>query len=184
MFCFNKKLTLLLLSLVLVDSFNVVFLAKRARGGLKRSLDGGEEKVNPKAANRGKGQEITGVTLPAEGKVRGWEFGEGARMACANIDGKYYALEGQCPRCAFDLWKGNVINNDPGFDDLPRLACPTCATTFSLRTGKSGPPLKRTGIQAFVGKLAKTATASDSSKNAKAFQITRDDDGRVFCRET
>ena len=119
--------------------------------------------------------------------MKGWEFGDKFRMVCANVGGKLYALEGQCPRCAFDLWKGDLITDaDPGWDDfdLPRVACPTCATTYGLANGKKGPPLKRTGLAGFVGNLAKTATVDSSSVDAKAFLITRDeDDGRVYCRE-
>lgn len=74
--------------------------------------------------------------------------------------------------------------DDPGFEDLPRIACPTCATTYGLRSGQPGPRIKRKGLQAFVGNLAKTATETDAGKNAKVFAITRDEDtARVFCRE-
>merc|ERR1712232_1042571 len=158
-----------------VDSFTLVMMG--ARRGKKRNLkqllseDGTQ---SAKSINRGRGQEITGVSLPAAGAVKGWEFGNDVRMACANVDGQFYALQGECPRCGFDLWKGDVIADDPGFKDLPRLACPTCATTFSLVSGKPGPPLKRKGLAGFVGNLAKSATATESEKTAKAFQITRD----------
>ena len=135
------------------------------------------------ALNNGRGQEITGVTLPADGTIKGWEFGNNVRMACANVNGKLYALQGNCPRCAFDLWKGELIVDDPAWEDLPRVACPTCATTFSLRSGARGPPIKRTGLAAFVGRLAKTATLNDESKDAKAFIITKDEDGKVYCKE-
>jgi nitrite reductase/ring-hydroxylating ferredoxin subunit len=103
-------------------------------------------------------------------------------VACCNVNGRYYAVQGQCPRCAFDLWKGDLIADDPAFEDLPRVACPTCATTYSMRTGKYGPPLKRTGLQAFVSGLTKSATVNDAMKDAKAFLITVDEDGRVYCR--
>ena len=46
-----------------------------------------------KSLNRGRGQEITGVTLPAEGRLKGWEFGQGVRMACANVNGQFFALQ-------------------------------------------------------------------------------------------
>jgi len=104
-------------------------------------------------------------------------------MVCANVNDRLYALEGPCPRCSFDLWKGDLIIDDPGFDDLPRIACPTCATTYAMTTGKKGPALKRTGLAGFVGSLAKTATVDASSNDAKAYIITRDEDGRVYCRE-
>jgi len=177
------------------DAFSLVMMgARRGRkkgSSLKRTLEGGDsapatssqQRQQQRSLNRGKGQEITGVSLPAGGKVKGWEFGEGVRMACANVGGRYYALEGQCPRCGFDLWKGDLLVDDPGFDDLPRLACPTCGTTYAMSTGKRGPPVKRTGLQGFVGNLAKSATLGDASKDAKSFMITRDEDGRVYCRE-
>ena len=73
--------------------------------------------------------------------------------------------------------------DDPGFAQ-DCLACPTCATTYALSSGKAGPPLKRKGLAAFVGNLAKTATAQEAERNAKAFAITRDDEtGQVFLRE-
>ena len=117
------------------------------------------------------------------GKIKGWEFGEKVTLACANVGGRFYALQGDCPRCAFDLWKGDLIVDDPAFEDLPRVACPTCSTTFSLETGKYGPALKRTGLAGLVGNLAKSATAGEAAKDAKAFLISIDEDGRVFCRE-
>jgi nitrite reductase/ring-hydroxylating ferredoxin subunit len=165
--------------------------SRRGKGGLKKSLDPtstGDKRISTKkspmnALNGGKGQEITGVTLPADGTIKGWEFGEGFRMACANVNGKFYALQGDCPRCAFDLWKGDLIADDPAWEDCPRVACPTCATTFSFRTGKKGPALKRTGLAGIVGGLAKTATQLDEYKDAKAFIITRDEDGRVYAKE-
>ncbi len=140
------------------------------------------EKSKIASLNQGRGQEITGVTLPAEGNVKGWEFGKGQSITCANVEGNFYAIQGDCPRCAFDLYKGDLIN-DEAFGDLPRIACPTCATTFSLKSGAHGPALKRTGLAGFVGGLAKTATVNDAMKDAKAFVITRDEDGRVFMKE-
>lgn len=134
--------------------------------------------------NVGLGQEITGVTLPADGTIKGWEFGQGVRLVCANVDDTFYALQGQCPRCGFDLYKGDLIAEDnAGWEDLPRVACPTCATTYSLQTGVHGPPIKRSGISNWVSGLAKTATQGDEYKDAKAFAITRDQDGRVYLRE-
>jgi nitrite reductase/ring-hydroxylating ferredoxin subunit len=172
-----------------VESFQLVMMGRRAagkgKGNLKKSLSG--ESVSKKkgnsvnSLNQGRGQEITGVTLPVDGAIKGWEFGEGQQMACANVDGTFYAIQGDCPRCAFDLWKGDLIANDPAWEELPRVACPTCSTTYSFVSGKYGPPIKRTGLAAFVGKLASTATATEKLKNAEAFQITQDEEGRVYC---
>ncbi|CAJ1910140.1 unnamed protein product [Cylindrotheca closterium] len=186
-----KFLTLALLALQLmasqVEGFQLVMMGRKAgKGNLKQQLSG--EGVSKKkgnsinAVNQGRGQEITGVTLPAEGGLKGWEFGEGKQMACANVDGNFYAVQGDCPRCGFDLWRGEVIANDPGWEELPRVACPTCATTYSLSSGKRGPPIKRTGLAGFVGKLAKTATATEQTRDAEAFQISLDEEGRVYCR--
>jgi len=174
------------------SAFSLIMMgSRRGKGGLKKSLDpasSGDKMTSAKKSpmnvlNGGRGQEITGVTLPAEGTIKGWEFGEGVRMACANVNGKFYALQGDCPRCAFDLWKGDLIADDPVWEDCPRVACPTCATTFSFRTGKKGPALKRRGLAGIVGGLAKTATQLDEYKDAKAFIITREDDGRVYAKE-
>jgi nitrite reductase/ring-hydroxylating ferredoxin subunit len=166
--------------------------SRRGKGALKKSLDpksSGDKFTSPKssnpmnALNNGLGQEITGVTLPAEGTIKGWEFGNQVRMACANVDGKLYALQGDCPRCAFDLFQGDLLTDDEVWEEVPRVACPTCATTFSFRNGKKGPPLKRAGLSGWVSGLAKTATQMDEYKDAKAFIITRDEDGRVYAKE-
>lgn len=120
--------------------------------------------------------------------MKGWAFGDGKNMVCCNIDNKLFAIQGNCPRCSFDLWKGNFLADSDVWDDAPCVACPTCSTTYSFRTGKVGPPMKRTGLAGFVGNLAKSATINESMRDAKVFVITRDDDedtdggGRVFCR--
>ncbi len=75
-----------------------------------------------------------------------------------------------------------AFGDNPG--DLPRIACPTCSTTFSLRNGKHGPAIKRTGLAGFVGSLAKSATIGDAAADAKAFKLTVDQDsGKVFLLE-
>lgn len=97
---------LALLSIVVVDGFNVVYMAKRGgKGGLKRTLEDSPRVIKKKkdsgtdTPNR-RVQEITGVTLPAEGEVRGWELGDGVRLACANVQGTYYAV--QVSQCVFE----------------------------------------------------------------------------------
>lgn len=117
-----------------------------------------------------------------QGELKGWELADGSRLVCCLVDGDYFALQGECPRCAFDLWKGDLIASDDAWDDLPRVACPTCSTTFSMSSGMYGPPLKRSGLQAFVTGLAKSATSQEASKSAKAYKINVDKDGRIFCR--
>lgn len=117
-----------------------------------------------------------------QGALKGWELADGSRLVCCCVDGNFLALQGDCPRCAFDLWRGDLIVNDKAWEDLPRVACPTCATTYSMRTGTYGPPIKRTGLQAFVSGLAKSATSQEGNKNAKAYKIIVDNDGRIFCQ--
>ena len=115
--------------------------------------------------------------------IKGWEFGDKVRMVCANVDNQFYAIQGSCPRCAFDLWKGDLLTDKDVWENAPCVACPTCSTTFGLRNGAYGPPLKRSGLAGFVTGLAATSTNADAFKNAKAFRITRDLDGRVYCRD-
>jgi len=159
--------------------FNIVFMgARRGKKSLEKSL-----KDEPNVSRLG--QEITGVTLPTEGAIKGWEFGQDKRIACANVgNDQFYALQADCPRCGFDLYKGDLITDRVAFEDCPRIACPTCSTTYGLRSGEPGPPLKRTGLAGWVGNLAKTATADSSYKKATVFTVTRnDEDGRVFLKE-
>jgi hypothetical protein len=81
-------------------------MAKRGRkGGLQRNLNDDEPPGNnnsraPKSSrsvNQGRGQEITGVTLPAAGTLKGWEFGDGVQMACANVGGTFFAIQVSLP---------------------------------------------------------------------------------------
>jgi nitrite reductase/ring-hydroxylating ferredoxin subunit len=108
-------------------------------------------------------------------------------LVCGNVNGTYYALQGECPRCGFDLYRGDLLSDerdiDAGWEDLPRVACPTCATTYSMKTGIHGPPIQRTGLQGFVTGLAKQSTSTSANKNAKVYTITVDDtDGTIYCR--
>lgn len=98
------------------------------------------------------------------------------------VDGQLYALQGECPRCGFELYRGTLLVKDEAWDDLPRIACPTCATTYSMRNGVHGPPLKRTGLQGLVTGLAKSATSAEAYRDAKVYHITTDDEGRVYCK--
>mmetsp|Transcript_2107 Transcript_2107/g.4548 ORF Transcript_2107/g.4548 Transcript_2107/m.4548 type:complete len:231 (-) Transcript_2107:338-1030(-) len=177
-----------------VSAFTLTMMgSRRGKGNLKRSLDpssvgDGVVKAGSsggvKALNGGKGQEITGVTLPEPGKIRGWAFGEDRTVACANINGRFYAVDGRCPRCGFDLYKGKLLVDEDVWGPDPRVACPTCATTYSLKTGKFGPELKQTGLAGFVNTWAKTATVNNASRDVAAFAITAEEGtGQVFCRE-
>ena len=97
----SRTPTLLLLALCILcdysaQSFNLVLMgARRGKGGLKQNLEdkAGKKKKGAASLNQGKGQEITGVTLPAEGNIKGWEFGNDVRLACANVNGKFYGLQ-------------------------------------------------------------------------------------------
>jgi nitrite reductase/ring-hydroxylating ferredoxin subunit len=161
---------------------------RRGKGGnLKRALDetAGTSKNNDiKKINQGRGQEITGVTMPENMKIKGWAFGEDQTIAAANVNGKYYAVDGRCPRCAFDLYKGKLLVDKDVWGKDPCVACPTCSTTYSFRTGKFGPEYKQTGLAGFVNTWAKTATINNASQDVAAFIITKDEEtGRVFCKE-
>ena len=147
------------------------------------------------------------------GKIKGWSFGADKTIACANVDGRYYAVDGTCPRCAFDLFKGKLlldkdvwgpdptvvstvsyfvffslcIISNPIYNTLStwvQKACPTCGVTYSMKTGKFGTEYKATGLAGFVNTWAKTATVNNASKDVPAYIITRDDEtGKVYCRD-
>lgn len=161
---------------------------RRGKGNLKRSLDpnnvGDKASKGVNSINGGRGQEITGVSLPAEGKFKGWAFGDDKTIACANVGGKFFAVEGTCPRCAFDLFKGKLLVDNDVWGEDPVVSCPTCAITYNLRDGTHGPELKREGLAGFVGYWTKTATANQALRNVPAYIITRDmGTGQVFCKE-
>ncbi|KAL3786071.1 hypothetical protein ACHAWO_006693 [Cyclotella atomus] len=191
-----SKYTLLLLitssCYLSINAFSLEMMGgRRGKGNLKRSLDPsavGDKRVKAASGvaslNGGKGQEITGVTMPDEGNIKGWAFGADKTIACANVGGKYYAVDGTCPRCAFDLYKGKLLVDREVWGKDPRVACPTCATTYSLQTGGFGPELKREGLAGFVSTWAKTATINNASQDVTAYVITMDaETGQVFCRE-
>jgi len=168
------------------SAFTLVMMgAKRGKAGnLKRSLDDSNGKTSGvQGMNKGRGQEITGVTLPREQKIKGWAFGEDRTIASTQVDGKYYAVDGRCPRCGFDLFKGTLLNDEDVWGPDPCVACPTCAATYNMRTGKAGNEMKRTGLAGFVNGWAQTATLTNSAKDATAYVISVDDGGKVFCRE-
>ena len=48
-------------------------------------------------------------TKNTAGKIKGWAFGDDKTIACANLAGKFYAVDGRCPRCSFDLYKGTLL---------------------------------------------------------------------------
>lgn len=162
--------------------------SSRKGGGIKKALDelenGPSNAVNRKvkSLNGGKGQEITGVSLPKEGEMKGWQFGEDKTITCTKFSGNYYALSGTCPRCAFDLFRGKNLVDDPGWPD-PSVACTTCYTTYNWMNGQAGATMKKKGFAGFVGGLAASATVGATGKNVDSFVITVDDDDRIFCKE-
>mmetsp|Transcript_32081 Transcript_32081/g.96142 ORF Transcript_32081/g.96142 Transcript_32081/m.96142 type:complete len:119 (-) Transcript_32081:557-913(-) len=91
------------------DAFSLVMMgSRRGKGNLKRSLDPSTmgDKSRPmsvKSLNQGRGQEITGVTLPAEGEYH--------VISCTPICHHLNkALESFCVHCSFtdnpDLFLG------------------------------------------------------------------------------
>ena len=130
-----------------------------------------------------KGQELKGVTLPAANKVKGWEFGDNKKMACFNVDDNYYAVDGICSRCGFDLWKGKVLSDVDVWGPDPVVACPTCSTTYNIKSGVPGPPMKKEGWFGFVNDLAQTATTKEAGKPVTAYAITVDEDDKIYIRE-
>ena len=64
------------------------------------------------------------------------------------------------------------------------MSCPTCGTTYSMKTGKFGPEYKEGGLVGFVNTWARTATVNKASQDVDAYIITSDEETKkVFCRE-
>ncbi|GMH94746.1 hypothetical protein TrST_g3360 [Triparma strigata] len=128
----------------------------------------------PKSANKGRGLEVTGVTLPtADSPITGWIVGTDTKVAVANINDVYYGLQGACPRCGFDLFRGTATTSPN-----PKISCPTCRTSYNAASGQPDGELKGD----FTSNLARLATTDKSKNAAKAFSITVKD-GRVFVRD-
>ncbi|CAM9629096.1 unnamed protein product [Chrysoparadoxa australica] len=160
----------------------MVMMGGRSKGGLARGLGEGKGKGKK---GKGGGQRawslVSGVTLPAkEGEMKAWELDLGweeagpTKLAAIKHQGSYYAMESACTKCAWDLWKGDVLPADG--KDSARVACPLCGTTYKLANGAPGEPIKRSGLAGWVGGLAQQSTNFQQATTAKTFPVRVDTD--------
>ncbi|GMI22025.1 hypothetical protein TeGR_g8490 [Tetraparma gracilis] len=131
----------------------------------------------------GPGLKVSGVTLPTAAKpLAGWLLPAAPfatpptptrKIAVALPPGSssFFGLSASCPRCGFDLYKGELLSST--------LGCPTCKTRFSLADGEP----QGEGPGDFVSRLARTATMDRASKRAEVYAVTVDESGDVFVKE-
>jgi hypothetical protein len=90
--------------------------------GLQDALDGdfGDFWVSKKSSRKKRKSPgpnfmpIGGVTVPEVGRIKAWEltFGEDPprKFACFRpSEGQVFLLDGECSKCAFDLWQGELV---------------------------------------------------------------------------
>ena len=119
--------------------------------------------------------DVSGVTFPEKaGDIRAWElnFGEkGAKkFACVRPkQSEVYLIDGECSRCSFDLWRGEVILPSDG--SPARLSCPVCRQVYELPTGEPKGIQVKEGLGGWVNGLARSATLSDREKPITSYPI-------------
>mmetsp|Transcript_59084 Transcript_59084/g.163213 ORF Transcript_59084/g.163213 Transcript_59084/m.163213 type:complete len:213 (-) Transcript_59084:296-934(-) len=107
---------------------------------------------------------VNGVSIPQPGKIKAWALPLGAGgkekiLTCVNYASDLHVFDSSCTKCAWDMWKGDVVPTE----NEPRIACPLCGTTYVLSSGEPRAALKREGFQGWVGGLARTSTAAEQA---------------------
>lgn len=95
---------------------------------------------------------VSGITPPVRGKLKGWEVGSenSVRLVAARTDNdELYVLESACSRCAWELEKGELIDES--------IACALCGQTYALSSGDPGAIVERDGLNKWLGNLARNA---------------------------
>jgi nitrite reductase/ring-hydroxylating ferredoxin subunit len=167
---------------------SIAALGARRKGSLDKLMEDAESE--PSGINSGFWTRVSGVSLPPEGAKKAWELeldGNKVTVAAFRIDSTLYALGNECPRCAFDLWRGTLIRGQPGSGSSrgqkgePKISCPLCGTTYDLATGQAGEPMKRSGISGWVGGLTLGATSeADAKKGATVVPLKVEKRDEVF----
>lgn len=114
---------------------------------------------------------VPGITPPARGKLKGWEIGRErpVRLVAARIGDQLYALESTCSRCAWELEKGDIV-------DGPAVSCALCGQTYSLSSGMPGAVVERSGLNQWLGSLARNAPTTNVAKSARTVRCALDGD--------
>lgn len=121
---------------------------------------------------------IPGITAPGEKKLKGWalEVGGGTTLPlCATtVNGKLYAMEGECSRCNWGLERGELRGSVSGD---AAIACALCGQTYSVVTGEPGPVVEKKGAAGWVGGLARSAPTTSKPRTQKTIRAdVREDD--------
>lgn len=120
--------------------------------------------------------EISGISLPRKDReIKAWDLNIGSQrkvLVAARSGDKIFVLDGECSKCAWDMWKGQVVSGE-------RIACPLCGSCYSLANGDPQGSVQRSGFSGFVGGLANQATSSKESTTLGVYplRISASDDG-------
>jgi len=155
--------------------------------GLQDALNnggGGKSKGGKKQKIKNKGPPpnfvpIAGVSVPEVGKIKAWELNLGEEAprkfaCCRPAEGKVYLVDGECSKCAFDLWQGELVigSEAKGNAEKPaRVACPVCGQMFALPTGQPMGVKQKKGVGGWISGLAQSATATTTAKPIGTYPV-------------
>jgi nitrite reductase/ring-hydroxylating ferredoxin subunit len=150
----------------------------KGKGDIMGALSG--QKRAPKAKQpQPAWSKVDGVSIPEVGNMKAWQLpiaGADRRFVCARPKAdRVYLVDGECTRCAFDLWRGTMTAGDS-----PKVACPVCRETFSLLDGEPMGVAEKGGFEGWVGGLARTATTNKVvGLRSYPIKVTRTTEGTV-----
>ena len=146
-------------------------------GGGKKGGKNKKKNVPAKGKQRNKEPiwtDVSGVTFPEKaGDIRAWELNIGStarKFACVRPRAsEVFLVDGTCSRCAFDLWRGEIILPSDG--SPARLSCPVCGQVYELSSGEPKGIQKKEGFNGWVNGLVRSATLSERERPIASYPI-------------
>lgn len=141
------------------------------KGKLRELRSAGASGRSTKKKNATDLMPVFGITPPVTGKLKGWEIGSenSVRLVAARTDtDKLYVLESACSRCAWELEKGELIDES--------IACALCGQTYALSSGDPGAVVERDGLNKWLGNLARNAPTTRPAVTLRTVRAVLDGD--------